>query len=103
MMLHNKNLGRKIRRVINGWNFAWMWHWNAPRAGKGRLVNFDILHIGLEAGRYKGNYAELTVVVLGVGFYVEWYDQLTRSVWGAGIEQSIAGAKEFLDLEKTNE
>jgi len=102
-MLHNKNLGRKIRRVIHGWNFAWMWHWRSAKCDSGRMVNFDILHIGLEAGGYKGNYAELTVVIFGMGFYVEWYDQLTRSVWGAEMDQRVAECKEALNLERTDE
>ncbi len=103
MMLHNRNLGRKIRRVIHGWNIAWLCHWRSAKCDKGRMVNFDILHIGLEAGGYKGKYAELTVVVLGVGFYLEWYDQLSRSVWGAEMEQRVAECKEALKLERTDE
>ncbi len=102
-MKHTKYLGRKIRRVIHGWNIAFIWQYRAPGCDGGWVVNFDILHIGLEAGGYKGNYAELIVVIFGMGFYLEWYDQLTRSVWGAEMEQRIAEVKEVHGLEITDD
>jgi len=37
------------------------------------MIYFTPCHIGLEAGTYIGGYIELTVVILGVGFYVKWY------------------------------
>ncbi|MCK4788094.1 MAG: hypothetical protein KAV87_30390 [Desulfobacteraceae bacterium] len=59
----------KMRKLFQGWHgsFVWEWsHWS-------KTIYLTPCHIGLEAGTYIGSYVELTVVILGVGFYVKWY------------------------------
>jgi len=72
----------KMRKLFQGWRARWIWEWrNTLRA---KMIWATFCHIGLEAGTYKGNYIELTVVVLGAGFLVEWYPP-------------TEGQKEFVD------
>ena len=51
---------------------------------RSKTLYFTPCHIGLEAGTYIGSYIEMTVVILGVGFYVKWYPP-------------TEGKKEFMD------
>lgn len=88
---------KQIRRVIHGWRGSWIWEWRYVL--KCKTLNVDFCHVGLEAGTYKGTYVELTVVILGAGFYVEWYDRLTRSVFSAEMEQTMAEVKSQLENE----
>lgn len=61
----------KIRKLIHGWRASFIWEWS--HLFRTKMFYFTPCHVGFEAGTYKGNYIELVVVVLGVGFYVEWY------------------------------
>lgn len=61
----------KIRKLFQGWRFSWCWYWQNTLAAK--MIWATFCHIGIEAGTYKGNYIELTVVILGAGFDVQWY------------------------------
>ncbi len=60
-----------MRKLFQGWHGKFIWEW--PWFFRSKIVYFTPCHIGLEAGTYIGNYIELTVVILGVGFYVKWY------------------------------
>lgn len=61
----------KIRKLFQGWRASWTWQWQNTLLSK--MIWGTLCHIGIEAGTYKGNYIELTVVILGMGFYIEWY------------------------------
>ena len=61
----------KIRKLFQGWYVSFIWEWR--HFFQGKMVYFTPCHIGLEAGTYIGGYIEMTVVILGVGFYVKWY------------------------------
>lgn len=61
----------KIRKLVQGWRASWIWQWQNTLPAK--MIWFSPCHIGLEGGTYKGNYIELTVVILGAGFDIQWY------------------------------
>jgi len=53
---------------------VWEWRWFA----RSKMVYFTPCHVGLEAGTYIGGYIELTVVILGLGFYIRWHPPTER-------------------------
>ncbi len=65
-----------IRKLFQGWSahFIWEWRWFFGSYG----FCFTPCHVGLEAGTYIGGYIELTVVILGVGFYIQWHPPTER-------------------------
>lgn len=41
-------------------------------------INFELIHIGFEAGNYKGTYFEVTFILLGIGFWAEVFEKRAR-------------------------
>jgi len=71
-----------IRKLFQGWGGSWIFEWRWFFQSK--IFYFTPCHVGLEAGTYIGGYFEMTVVILGVGFYIKWHPP-------------TEGKKEFMD------
>ena len=90
----------KMRKLFQGWqgHFIWEWrHWF-----RSKMIYLTPCHIGLEAGTYTGSYIELTVVILGVGFYVKWYPPTEgKKEFIDGMNEIIANHKKQYETENS--
>lgn len=66
--------GEKFGFTLSGF-FQWKELFNFR---KYNWANFDLIHIGVETGSYKGLYFEITFILLGIGFWAEVFDRKTR-------------------------
>ena len=59
-------------------------------------INFTPIQLSFEAGRYKGAYAEVTLVVLGIGFWAEIYNDYQRKGYVANLQDRLSD--EFISM-----
>lgn len=82
-----------MRKLFQGWHVCFIWEWR--QWFRGKTIYLTPCHIGLEAGTYIGDYIELTVVILGAGFYVKWYPPTEeKKEFMDDMNERIAGVKE---------
>ncbi len=93
-----------IRKLFQGWsiNFVWEWPWFfGSKLKRSEMVYFTPCHIGFEAGTYIGSYIELTVVILGVGFYVKWYPPTEGKEEFLGeMREAMSSVRKQIDMEE---
>lgn len=86
-----------MRKLFQGWRgqFVWEWRW----LSQAKMIYFTPCHIGFEAGTYVGSYIELTVVILGVGFYIRWHPPTEgRKAFMDQMHEAMANVRKQSDI-----
>lgn len=69
--------------AVNG-----IFQWNdLLRAKKLNWVNFSIIDVSFEFGLHESKYAEFTIIIAGIGVFVEIYNKRTLD----GMDQDLDG------------
>lgn len=77
-----------------GFSGSWAFQWpEIFKFGKWNWVNFDFCNVSLEYTWFKGKHFECVFIILGVGFYLQWDDKVTRARWercvGKGFDEIL--------------